>query len=508
MSAAKVFDVIVVGSGAAGSLAAKVLTEGGLETLVLDAGPRLDPLRDFPPPRAGDRPGSPLERLQAILTGQPVQSRGTLYRRHLRHLYVDDRQNPYTTGRGRPFYWIRGRQIGGRLHTWARLALRMSDLELHDWPIAYADLAPRYDRVEELFGLDGEPDGLPQLPDGRYRAPRPLNPGECELRRIVEERWPDRRVIQARVLRQELRQAPLPLRDAEATGRLTLRPDAVVRSIPTDPVTGKARGVELADRVTKRVEEVRGRLVFLCASAFESVRILLNSGIGATSGVLGRHIADHVFLKRNGVLPRGVPFSGKDRDPYDFGSAQGFYIPSSRTTRGFGICGCIGRHGAWWWMGVFGEMLMRAENRITLHPTRRDAWGVPAAHIECALSPNDRALVADAGRALDEIIEAAGLGDPARGAGRLQAFLDRRSFTSGVARPGLAIHELGGARMGSDPASSVLDPLCRVWDAPNVVVSDGACFVSGGYQNPALTIMALSMRAAESAIADFDRIAL
>lgn len=409
------------------------------------------------------------------------------------------------------------------MNMWARLAPRMSDFEFHaasrdghgaDWPIGYADLAPYYDRVEDVLGLDGEVDGLAQLPDGRYRAPHPFTDEEREFRRKVEARWPDRRVIQARVIRQQLRQPPLPLLQAEATGRLTLRPNSVVRRIVCDANSGRATGVEFADRISTRLEEVRGRHVFLCASAFESVRILLNShstrhphGIGGTSGTLGRYIADHLFLRRNGRVQsdRGID-PVPVRDPFDFADSHGFYIPSFRNIEGpsagfapgYGLCGSIGRVGPVWWMGVFGEMLTRKQNRITLSPTKRDTWGVPAAHIEFTLGANDRALIADAQRTLDEIIDAAGLAR--RSFDHLKGLVERRSFNDGVARPGLAIHEIGGARMGSDPASSVVDPLCRCWDAPNVIVSDGACFASGGYQNPALTIMALSVRAAEGVV--------
>jgi choline dehydrogenase-like flavoprotein len=535
MLASKIFDAIVVGSGAAGSFAAKTLTEAGLDTLLLEAGPRLDPSRDFPPPGPADRPGSLTERIRAAFSGQAVQARCTGYRGFARHLYVDDRENPYTTSRGKPFYWIRGRQVGGRLHTWGRLTPRMSDFELRagsldgrgdDWPICYADLAPYYDRVEELLGLEGHADGLPQLPDGRYRAPHPLTAQEREFQRIVESRWPERRVIQSRLVRQQLRETPLPLLDAEKTGRLTLCPDSVARSLSSDPHSGKASGVEFANRLSGRIESARGRLVFLCASAFESVRILLNSrstrhpeGIGASSGVLGRYITDHLFFTRTGLLAgHAEDDPGPPADPYDFGRAHGFYIPRFRNlgnphpdfVRGYGICGCIGRGGPWWWMGAFGEMLPRAENRITLDPSRRDAWGVPVARIECAHGANDRALIADARRVVDEMIDAAGLDPPSRWSQqRLAELLGRKSFAQpGVVLPGLAVHEVGGARMGSEAGSSVLDPSCRCWDAENVVVSDGACFASGGYQNPALTIMALTVRAAERAVADFSEIAL
>ncbi len=527
----KTFDAIVVGSGAAGGVAAKTLTEAGLDTLVLEAGPRLDPAADFPPPAGRDR----LARLLAALWRQPIQARGTSFKGYLKHLYVDDRENPYTVPMGKPFYWIRGRQVGGRFLTWACLSPRFSDFELRgashdgygeDWPLAYADLAPFYDKVETSLGLRGHADGLPELPDGRYAAPRELTSSELELKRLVESRWPARHVLQARVIRYRAEGGSLPLDDAERTGNLSLRADAVVRRITTDRRSGKATGVEYVDRVEPTVRHARGRLVFLCASALESVRLLLNSacerhpeGLGGSSGVLGRYITDHLYLVRSGPLPRshrGALLS--EKDPFDFGAAHGFYIPRFRNlhdhesefVRGYGLCGGIGRTGPFWWVGAFGEMLARPENRITLNRRKKDAWDVPVAHIECAHGDNDRALIADARRQVDELTEAAGLGrGPWWGEHRLREMIGHKSFVdSGVFHPGFATHELGGARMGAEAGAGVLDPFCRCWDAENVLVTDGACFVSSGYQNPTLTIMALTVRAAERAVADFETSAL
>jgi choline dehydrogenase-like flavoprotein len=525
-----IFDAIVVGSGAAGGFAAKTLTEGGLQTLVLEAGPRRDPARDFPGPGAGDR----LARVRAALWRQPIQARSTSFKGYLRHFYVDDRENPYTAPSGKPFYWIRGRQVGGRMLMWACLSPRLSDLELRsashdgcgdDWPLTYADLAPYYDTVETSLGLCGQADGLPQLPDGRYAASRELTPGELEFKQVVENRWPERHVLQARVIRPEAANGSLPLADAERTGNLSLRPNAVVRRITTDRQTGLGTGVEYVDRVERKVRHARGRLVFLCASAFESVRILLNSacerhpeGLGGGSGVLGRYVTDHLFLVRSGPLPRSdLEAVTTATDPYDFGAVHGFYVPRFRNlderesefVRGYGLCGGIGRTGPHWWMAAFGEMLAHRDNRITLDRRKKDAWDVPVVHIDCAHGDNDRALIADARRRVDEMTEAAGLRrGPWWGEHRLREIVAHRSFVdSGIFHPGFATHELGGARMGSDASSSVLDPSCRCWDAENVLVTDGACFVSSAYQNPTLSIMALTVRAADLAIADFKTIA-
>ncbi len=529
------YDAIVVGSGAAGGFVAKALTEGGLETLLLDAGAELRPDEDFPGPGPRDRRDAIWMRLWAALSGQHVQARSPSFMAFVRQLYVNDRENPYTTPRGKPFFWIRGRQVGGRLHTWARLALRMSDHEFKsasydgygsDWPISYADLAPYYDKVETYLGLYGEPDGLPHLPDGRYLAPRELNRQELAFKKVIESRWPERRVVQARVIRHNPHRVPVPIIAARKTGRLTLRPDAVVAKVTTDQETGKASGVEFIDRTSKRRYQVRGRLVFLCASALESVRILLNStsrrhpgGIGGRSGTLGRFIMDHCLVIRHGYLADGEPEPRSPADdPYDFGTSTGFYIPSFLNLRerrddflrGYGIIGAIGRHYPMWWMTAFGTMLPRAENRVVLNRRKADAWGVPVAHVECAWSANERALISDAKRSLDEMVAAAKLpGERRFGKSKLVSALLRAAWIEpGVFYPGLAVHELGGARMGSDPETSVLDRFNRCWDAENVVVTDGACFLSSGYQKPTLTIMALSLRAAECAVADLERLAL
>ncbi len=527
------YDAIVVGSGAAGAFAAKGLAEGGLETLLLEAGPELRD-EDFPHMGPRDRRDAIWTRLMAALSGQRIQARCPSFMAFVRHLYVNDRENPFTTPTGKPFFWIRGRQVGGRLHTWAGMALRMSDRELHgasrdgygvDWPISYQELAPYYDRVEACLGLYGSADGLAQVPDGRYVAPRELTPLELEFKQAVEARWPDRQVIQARVIAHNQDRTPPPIVEARATGRLTLRPDAVVAKVTTDPTTGKADGVEFIDRLSKRPHQVRGRLVMLCASALESVRILLNSGgprhpdgVGASSGVLGRFIMDHCHVHRHGYFtePLAQPPQPAD-DPYDFGSSQGFYIPNFCNVggrhddfrRGFGVLGAVGRLHSMWWLAAFGEMLPRAENRVVLHPRKVDAWGIPIAHIECEWSDNERALIADAKRSLEEMALAAGLPPDRRfGKSALVSTLLRAACPEpGVFYPGLAVHELGGARMGDDSETSVLDPYNRCWDVENLVVADGACFVSSGYQNPTLTIMALALRAAERAVSEFDRLA-
>jgi choline dehydrogenase-like flavoprotein len=522
LSSTDTFDVVVVGSGAAGSIAAHTLTKCGLKVLVLEAGPLLDPDSAFPAPADNASPGSMPERLRGLLTGQPVQVHTGKYGLYLRHLFVDDRSNPYTTPFNRPYYWVRGRQVGGRLHTWGRMSIRFSDREFKaasadgygvDWPISYDDLAPYYDTVEELLGVDGCVDQLAHLPDSRYRRAYRLTDYEIRFQKLVKRAWTGRKVVSARIMQQRTEPMPLALEEALSSGHLTLRPNSVVRRVTTDR-DDMADGVEFVDRIDQTVHRVRGGAVMLCASAFETVRLLLNSsserfpeGIGASSGLLGRYVMEHMFCIDHGDFsPTVETVYGGDPDPYDFARAIGFYIPhtpdqSLDFIRGYGIMGGIGRDGDWWWMSAFGEMLAQYENRLVLNKKKCDAWGVPAAHIDISRGDNDVALIEHARVAIDEMSKIAGFGRQ-RGwrSWSMADFFGRRSpWTRGPCAPGMSIHEMGGARMGTDPNQSVVDARGRCWDVPNVIVADAACFPSGGYQNPALTIMAVAARAADLA---------
>lgn len=523
----KSFDAIVVGSGASGSFAAKELAESGMQVLLLEAGRAIDPDLDFPmPPR---REWGHASRLLRGLGCQPIQVRSPAWSARTRDFYVNDRQHPYTTPKGQRFNWFRGRQLGGRLHVWGRLALRFSDLDFkaarHDgfgaeWPIGYADLAPYYDRVERLLGLVGSTDHLEYLPDGCYAGDLAPTPRERRLRSAIAEKLPDRRVVSARVIQHHPSRIPLPLLAAQRTGNLTVRTDAIVAQVTIDPGSGRANGARLVDRLTGVSEEVRGAVVVLCASTIETLRILLHSrcrehpdGLGNSSGLLGRHLMDHTMLHCGGPIdPRECDAAyDAGRDPYDFGKSNGFYIPRYRNLaeprgdylRGFGIHGAAGRDGASWYMLAIGESLPRFENRVTLDAKKTDVWGIPAARIEFRRSANERAMVQDAKAALAEIAHAAGLEvEPVGSRGLFErAFfplLKSRLFDeSGALLPGSSIHELGGACMGDDPKRSVLSPFNACWDVPNLFVTDGACFVSAATQNPTLTIMALTVRACD-----------
>ncbi|MEZ5290875.1 MAG: GMC family oxidoreductase [Vicinamibacterales bacterium] len=522
-----VYDAVVVGAGAAGCVAADTLTAGGLTVLLLDAGPRLDARRDFPTPVPANR--GALDRRLLAWSGQPVQARGRGCSRATRRYYVDDREHPYETPPDAPFYWLRGRQVGGRLVTWGRVAPRFSDHEFQprahgatgvDWPIAYADLAPYYAQVERAVGVHGAPSGLAHHPDGEYLPPRPLTPAEQRLAEVVAARWPTRRFGPAPVVAHTPGRIPPPLASALATGVLTLRPDAVATRVITGPAGDRAEGVEFVDRVTTRTHVARAATVVLCASAFETVRLLLNStsprypdGLGNSRGLLGRFIMDHCMVTLTGAAP-GSPAPPPDdapADPYDM-AAFHLYMPGFRNitepaagfTGSYNVMALAGRGGTGFAFVSFGEMQARSDNRLSLGD-RRDAWGVPVARIDCRHDDHDRAVMADMASTLREIAGAAGFvvaDAPGSPLGRLRAWVapDTRMPGSHGHYPGASIHEMGGARMGRSPDDSVVNAWNQCWDVPNVVVADAACFPSSGYQNITLTIMAIAARAARHVV--------
>jgi choline dehydrogenase-like flavoprotein len=508
------YDAIVVGSGASGSWAAKELTEGGLDVVLLEAGRYLDIDRDFPADAQVGGMGI-AGRVKSAIRGQHVQARCPAFTENTKQFYVNDRENPYTTAQGNTFRWYRGRQLGGRLHTWCRQVYRMSDYELKaaslrgdgvDWPLSYADLAPYYDVVERTLGVYGKPAGIPNCPDGPFIGPAKTTKMEESFLAKVDRQLPNVRVTHARIVKYDNKRVPLPIRLALATGRLEIRTDAVVSRLLIDPQSGKATGVEYIERLTRNTRTVHGKVVVLCASAIESVRILLNSacakhplGVGGSSGHLGRYLCDHVTYAQSGKIRDGDVEPAPKEDGFDF-VATGLYIPSfcekEKTSfpGGYGIQVAVGRGVPAWGMAAFGEMRPRYENRVSLDPTVKDAWGIPAARIECSHSQDEVNMVAHMSRTIPEIAAAGGLQvDKNRNLGRRG-----RLFP-----PGGAVHETGGARMGDRPENSVLNPYCQCWDADNVFVTDGACFVCPGFQNPTLTMMALTVRACQFIVHDY-----
>jgi choline dehydrogenase-like flavoprotein len=498
------YDAIVVGSGATGGWAAKELTEGGLRVALLEAGPMLSFDAEAPDSAVVD-PGR-----------QSIQSLCYAFNNQTSHLFVDDVENPYSFPEEEPFNWIRSRQVGGRLHVWGRMSLRMSDFEFkaasrdgigEDWPISYADLAPYYDRVEQYLKVCGTPERLPQLPDGDFLEPPPLSTGEQGFKSAVERQWSTRNVTSARMV-----QGPpdITLVAAMRTGRLTLYPNSVASQIVMDGRTDRARSVAFVDRVTRQEGELDARVIVLCASTIESTRLLLNSatpdhpgGLANSSGALGHYLMDHTYgIGIDGIAPQRSRNTG-DRMSY------GCVIPAFRNitepevefVRGYGVelqvsppvggrlrrLRSLGRPwGGWFWMRTFGEVLPRFENHVSVDPVRTDAWGIPAAHIVCRYGENELRMAADQLHCLQEMAEVAGF-----------HIIETRS---NLAPPGLSIHEMGTARMGSDPDISVLNPHNQSWDVRNLFVTDGACFTSSGFQNPTLTMMAITVRACDHVV--------
>jgi choline dehydrogenase-like flavoprotein len=539
------FDALVVGSGAAGSIAAKELTERGLDVLLLEAGRDLTDADFTPPPPKPPRPlGMDLgPRLRSSVRGQHVQSRRAFFSETTNRFLVNDRENPYSTPRDAYYLWIRGRILGGRLNSYGRVLQRMSDYDFKaasrdgqgaDWPLSYADLEPYYDGVEEFIGVYGNADGLAHPPDGKYVGPAKLSAVEQEFKAKVEERWPERTVISWRYAAPNPHRVPLGIVAARETGRLTTRTDAVVRQVTVDEKSGRADGAVFVDRLTKKEHRVSADVVVLCASTIESVRILLNSacgkhpnGLGNSSGLLGRYFMDQTISLAFCSAPAWPGYVEYDDpappDPF-YHPAGGILIPrwlnldggpEGPFLRGISFQGAGGRfpvpkgYPTSFGIGGVGEMLPNHENRITLDPKRRDAWGVPIPHIRCTLSDNDRTHLREQMRLLREMTEHCGytvnfIGSPLGLESKrvlpdgnpISRLVFRRGFRKILAM-GAAIHECGGARMGSDPATSVLNEYNQSWEVPNLFVTDGSCFVTNGTTGPALTIMALTARACE-----------
>ena len=532
------FDAIVIGSGAAGGWAAKELTEGGMRVLLLEAGRQVDPVADFPQPeKAGHQlvVGNPIltRARAAILGGQSIQARCIAFSKPTKDFFVNDCENPYTTPKQKPFNWFRGRQVGGRLYTWGRIVFRMSDDDFKaaskdgygvDWPISYADLSPYYDQVETFLGVNGTTEGLPGLPDGKYIKSTTLNAPEQKFRDAVQRVLPGSHVIPTRYVANNLSRIPLTILAAQETQRLTLRSDAVVEGIDVDKATGCATSVRFIDRHTKRKQTARTKVVVVCASTIESLRIMLNSrsdrhpqGLGNSSGQLGHNLMDHVHAVLSGPHEDVEAGEFGETDAFDFGKIGGFYLPQYQNPnpvrgpylRGFAIMGGIGRGYPFWYLTAQGVMLPQFENRITLDPRKKDALGIPAARIDLTYFDNENKMIADAIETMKTMASAAGLKIQATPAGRplhnlvFKMMRKRLVMDSGASVPGTSIHEVGGAPMGDNPGKSVLNRFNQCWDAENVFVTDGACFVSSGAQNTTLTIMAMTVRACEYILKEY-----
>jgi choline dehydrogenase-like flavoprotein len=548
------YDAIVVGSGMTGGWAAKELTEKGLKTLVLEAGRPIVPEQDYVehvPPWEMKFRGLGDRRRQ--LEDQPIQSTCYACDEWSSKFFISDKEHPYTTAPGKPFRWIRGRQVGGRSIMWGRQSYRWSDLDFEanlregiaiDWPIRYADIAPWYDYVEDFVGISGEALGLPQLPDSKFLPPMEFNCAEKVVRGALAKHFGGERVLtigrvailtQAHngraachycgpcergcITRSYFSSVNATLPAAEKTGRMTLRPYSVVHSLMFDARTRRATGVRIIDARTRATVEFRAKVVFLCASALESVRILLNSstpefssGLANSSGELGHNLMDHVKAGgADGTIPGNDDRVQLGRRP------NGIYVPRFRNVkskqvefvRGYGFQGegyregwergiaqtgfgpdfkkSISRPGPWRFSFYgFGECLPNHNNFVELDQQTVDAWGIPSLKIHCSWSDNELALRKDMAIAGAEMLAAAGARD-------IRPFADDEP-------PGFSIHEMGTARMGRDPKTSVLNSFNQAHDVKNLFVTDGGAMVSSSCVNPSLTYMALTARACDYAV--------
>ena len=558
--AARTYDAIVIGSGMSGGWAAKELTEKGLKTLVLERGRMVRHITDYPTaamaPWETQHPRGALP--AATMTARyPKQKRtGYALTEYTEPFFVKDNEHPYSEDQR--FDWIRGYHVGGRSLIWARQTYRHSPIDFEangregigvDWPIRYADLAPWYDHVERYIGVSGQAEGLAHLPDGVFQPPMEMNCVEKNLKARSEAKFPDRRVTIGRVAHltapteEQLalgrgqcqnrnmcaRGCPfgayfssnaVTLVAAENTKNMTLRPNSTVTSLIFDEKAGKATGVRVLDETTGEEMEFYAEVIFLCASAMNSAWIMLNSnstrfpnGFGNDSDQVGRNIMDHHL-----GVGAAAQAPGYEDMYYSGRRPNGLYIPrfrnlgdaaSKRTDylRGFGYQGGAGRPnwdrpapgfgaerkaalsqpGPWQVrLGGFGEMLPSAANRMTLNHAMKDRHGLPTITFNVGLGENERAMRKDMKTAAAEILEAAG-------------FTNVREL-DGDYGPGLGIHEMGTARMGRDPKTSVLNAHNQVHACRNVYVTDGAAMTSSSCVNPSLTYMALTARAVDHAV--------
>lgn len=550
------YDAIVVGSGMSGGWAAKELCEKGLKTLVLERGRNIDPAKDFPtnmkeswelPNRGNLTPQ--FRKDNPILTAVGAVGGAN------EHLFVKDSEHQYE--QKKPFNWIRGYQVGGKSHMWARLVQRWSDLDFTanakdgygvDWPIRYKDIDPWYSYVEKYIGVAGNRDGLGQVPDGEFLPPIGLHCLDKHLKEVVEANYPGRNVIESRtanLTRAHNGRGPCQFRNrcnqgcpfrgyfssvnatlpaATATGNMTLYPDAIVHSIIYDDKNDKAVGVRVIDAHTKETREYFAKIIFMNAGTLNTTLVMMNSisnrfpnGFGNDSEALGRYLMDHNFRgviqgeyhglqdkyyygKRptGSYMPRFRNYGNDKQDAFLRGYAFGFY--AGRQRGGYEDTPPIGaafkekqtKLGKWTvWVSGMGEQLPYADNRVTLSKTKVDEWGMPTLEIDCEYKENEVAMVQDMISTGSEMLEKAG-------------FTNIRARDSHE-NPGLGIHEMGTARMGRDPKTSVLNGFNQVHAAKNVFISDGACMTSNACQNPSITYMALTARAANHAVEELKK---
>ncbi|TDO22650.1 GMC oxidoreductase [Pedobacter duraquae] len=550
------FDVIVIGSGISGGWAAKEFTEKGLKTLVLERGKDVQHIKDYPttnkyPYEFEHRGALTLE----IEKANPIVSKCYAFREDAMHFMVKDNEHPYV--QEKPFDWIRGYQVGGKSLLWARQTQRWSDFDFEgpardnfavDWPIRYQDIDPWYGYVERFAGIAGNKDGLAELPDGDFLPGYPLNAAEDFFRGVIKNKYPDRHVISARCAHlsrpqqvhfdqgrakcqnRVLCQRGCPfggyfssnastLPWAAKTGNLTLRPFSVVESVIYDDAKGKVTGVRVVDTNSKAVTEFYARVIFVNAGALNTNLILLNSkskrfpdGLGNDSGLLGKYVAFHNYSARVSAEFDGLKqYTTDGRTPNDGGYMPRFRNLHQQETgfkRGYAIAFRAGRDverdsspigadlknnlingklGPWKMHShMMGETIPKESNFVSLHATKTDNWGVPLLNVSVDYDENDALMKKDYLEQVTEMFTQAGFKN-----------IEPNAKTQA---PGLDIHEMGGVRMGNDPKTSLLNKWNQLHACHNVFVTDGACMTSTSTQNPSLTYMALTARAADYAV--------
>jgi len=565
----KTYDAVIVGSGAAGGMAAHVLTSKGMRVLLLEAGKKLNieqELRSMEWPydnanRGFLPPDSHSLNFNEYTIRRPPYGPGFEKAKHLRsyigssdytkNICVDERENPYT---GTNYAWVRARCLGGKTNIWGRLALRLSDYDFkakdrdgygENWPISYNDIAPYYDKVDLYLGITGVKENLDYLPDSIFQRPTKLNCAELTLKQGIQKMGRVLTQYRAGVTSDGLKHNKYRTRcygrgacsrkggcdihaafdsptgliyPAMDTGNLTLRPNSTVREVTVDPNTGKASGVRFIDSQTMKDYHVKARVVIVAASTLESARLLLLSksrqhpnGLANSSGHVGHNFCEHVMGP--GITGRAKDLVNKP-PTLDDGRPGGFYLTRFRNLkekhpnfiRGYGFEGGSGstmfprgtdtlgfgaafkqevrkNHGAYVEMGGFGEVLARYENHVDLDPVVKDKWGIPALRFHYKFGDNERKMCDDMKETAKEMFEAAGF--------------EILHVSERILTEGWSIHELGTARMGNDPKTSVLNQFEQSHDVKNLFVVDGSAFVNASCQNPTWTIMALCWRSCD-----------
>lgn len=558
------FDAIVIGSGISGGWAAKELTEKGLKTLMIERGRVVEHQRDYPTEAKPnwDFPFRMAPEKEVVQEQYHVQKKCYAFNDSTKHFFASDKDYPYQTAEGTKFDWIRGNQLGGKSLLWHRNSFRFSDYDFTankndgygtDWPIRYNDVESWYSYVEKHVGISGSKENLPQLPDSEFLPPFDMTAPEKDIKAAIEKNFPERNMIISRTAhlskpsphhythgrvqcqaRNECQKgcsfgayfstqsSTLPM--AKKTGNLTIAPDSVVQSLIYDEAKNRVIGVRVIDNNDLSEREYFANIVFVNASTLGTTQILLNStskkyknGLGNSSGVLGHYLMDHAY---NAVM--GGYIDGYEDEYYQGRRPTGIYIPnflfkpdnSLPFKRGYAYAGGASREnwrqlrgidgigidykqklqkpGRWKFsLHAQGEMLPRFENMVSLHETKKDKWGIPQLNINCSYSDNEKLMMEHAVEEGKKMLSAAGLTDI------YGKVMDKA--------PGMAIHEVGTARMGRDPKTSFLNGFNQSHDIPNLFITDGSSFASTATQNPSLTFMALTARAVDYAVKEYQQ---